>query len=185
MIKQPALYDAKTGKLSGSGVSCSIRKIGDLKGVYLDEEARSAMDQNTVAYKVYMQNICGEVEGGLFFGVSHVYPGKVGNEYFMTKGHIHAIRNRGEYYWGLGGHGILLLMNEDRHTWAEHVFPGSLHYIAGHVGHRLINTGDEILIVGACWPSDAGHDYNIIQQSGFGLRVMEREGKMYFWEDHS
>jgi glucose-6-phosphate isomerase len=114
---------------------------------------------------------------GLFFGTSTIMPGKVGNEYFMTKGHFHAKSDRAEFYWGVQGKGMLLLMDRNRNTRAEEVIPGSLHYIPGETAHRLVNTGDENLVVGACWPSDAGYDYDEIAQHGFSARLFEKDGK--------
>jgi len=174
---QPVWFHALQGRLSGGGVSRSARTVGDLKGFFADEEARLKMSPDTVVYEVEMHDACGNVEGGLFFGISRVYPGKVGSEYFMTKGHFHAVRNRGEYYWGIQGEGLLVLMDADRNFRTETVVPGSLHYIPGHIAHRLVNTGDTVLVVGACWPSDAGHDYDTIARDGFSCRVVENGGK--------
>src|SRR5690606_14508962 len=101
----------------------------------------------------------------------------VGDEYFMTKGHFHVNRNRGEFYWGLEGEGLLVLMDEERKVEVQEVKKGSVHYIKGHVAHRVINTGSSQLSFGACWPSDAGHDYESIEKKGFSVRVMEKDGK--------
>lgn len=177
MILEAAKFNALKGQLDGKNVSKSARCIKDLTGVFTDENSRLKMDPDTLVYEVEMHNHCGETEGGLFFGVSHLYPGKVGDEYFMTKGHFHSLRNRGEYYWGISGEGLLILMDEQRKAWAERVQSGSLHYIPGYVAHRLVNTGNEKMIVGACWPSDAGHDYSSIQEHGFSVRVLDRDGK--------
>ncbi|GAA3400471.1 glucose-6-phosphate isomerase family protein [Paenibacillus hodogayensis] len=185
IIHEPALFDAAAGRLKGEGVSRSTRTIRELPGVFAAEEERASLDPTLPVYEVEMHDRCGEVEGGLYFGVSHVHPGKVGNEFFMTKGHFHQKRDRGEYYWGIEGNGLLLLMDEARHSWAERVFPGSLHYIAGHVAHRLINTGDVKMIVGACWPSDAGHDYEAILNEGFSVRVVEQDGSPVLLEARS
>jgi glucose-6-phosphate isomerase len=57
------------------------------------------------------------------------------------------------------------------------MFPGSLHYVPGKVAHRTINTGKQVLSFGACWPSDAGHDYNTIMEKGFNARVKSIAGK--------
>lgn len=176
-VHGPALFHTPSGILEGVGTSRSKRCISELQGLFVDEAARQALDPAQVVYEVYMHNACEEVEGGLFFGVSHVYPGKVGAEYFMTKGHFHAKKGHGEYYWGIDGAGLLVLMNEQRASWTEPIFPGSLHYIPGCVAHRLVNTGARILKVGACWPADAGHDYASIQQAGFSVRVIERDGR--------
>ena len=100
-----------------------------------------------------------------------IYPGKVGDEYFMTKGHFHANMNRGEYYWGVEGEGRLIMMDQNRRVWSERMFPGSLHYIPGGVAHRVANIGYSVLSFAACWPSDAGHDYQVILENGFSASL--------------
>ena len=95
----------------------------------------------------------------------------------MTKGHFHARRETAEYYWGIAGKGVLLLMDESGNCTVQAVEKGSLHYIGGHIAHRLINIGDEDLLVGACWPSDAGHDYGSIAGSGFPVRVVCKDNQ--------
>ena len=47
--------------------------------------------------------------GDMIFGVTHMRPGKVGREYFLTRGHIHANANRPEVYYGERGRGVMLL----------------------------------------------------------------------------
>lgn len=167
--------DFESGHLQGDAVLHSERRLEDLVGLFADEAARESMDGKTLAYRVEMHEAEKEgVEGGLFFGTSHVMPGKVGDEYFMTKGHLHAKVHCAEYYWGLSGTGWLLLMDENRNTRYEPVSRGSLHYIPGGIAHRLVNVGEEPLSVGACWPSDAGHDYGSIATDGFSARVLDQ-----------
>lgn len=125
-IKQPNVHlDIKTGNLKGENVSKSVRQLKHLEGVFEDRAAYNAMDPGTVVYQVEMhkKETQGK-EGGLLFGTSYLYPGKVGDEYFMTKGHFHEIRNRAEYYWGIQGRGLLLLMAENGELTAEEVSPG-------------------------------------------------------------
>jgi len=173
----PVQFIGTTGELKGAPVKQSIRKIRDLKNVFADETARQNIDQDQPAYEVQLYFPVDEgTEGGLFFGNTTIQPGQVGDEYFMTKGHFHAVANRGEYYWGIRGEGMLVLMTEDRRCWAEKMTPGSLHYIPGHTAHRVANTGDEPLTFGACWPADAGHNYREIQENGFSARLMNVNG---------
>ena len=35
------------------------------------------------------------------------------------------------------------------------------------VAHRVANIGYSVLSFAACWPSDAGHDYQVILENGF------------------
>ena len=167
-----------TGALSGDGVVTSKKTLGEIPHLFLDRDALSSMDPETVVYYVECHEaVAAGTQGGLFFGTSTVRPGRVGDEYFMTKGHFHSRRETAEYYWGISGSGVLLLMDESGVCRAEEVTSGSLHYIPGRVAHRLINTGEDDLIVGACWPSDAGHDYGSIETKGFPVRVFCRDGR--------
>lgn len=136
------------------------------------------MDQSTVAYRTTCYFPVKEgTEGGLFFGMTFLNAALVGDEYNMTKGHYHHIDNRGEFYWGIEGEGVLVLMDRNQNTECERIFPGSLHYIPGSVAHRIVNTGAVTMVVGACWPSDAGHNYAEIAERGFGARVKCVDGK--------
>lgn len=164
--------------LQGKAVSSSTKRVVDLAGVFANDDARAKYAADAIAYSVQMHaTIPDGTEGGLFFGVSKIEPGVVGDEYLMTRGHFHSKADRGEYYWGIEGSGLLVLMTRDRAARVEVVQPGSLHYIPGHTAHRLVNTGETRLCVGACWPSDAGHDYDSIAKDGFSLRVFKRGGK--------
>lgn len=165
--------------LSSPQTRIARKTIGELGGVFVDANAWQQVAPSTLAYTVAAHfPVADGAEGGLFFGVSMIEPGVVGEEFFMTRGHFHAKRDRGEYYWGESGEGLLILMAEDRKGRVEKVRPGSLHYIPGHTAHRLVNTGTTQLRVGACWPSDAGHDYDTIAKNGFSIRVFSRKGEV-------
>ena len=147
-------------ELKGEGVVKSRRTLGELTGIFENQDAYSQLPLDQLAYEVYSYLPEREgTPGGLYFGITQLYPGKVGDEYFMTKGHFHQQEDRSEYYWGLEGEGMLILMDRERNTWAERMMPGSLHYIPGGVAHRVANTGNSVLSFAACWPSDAGHNY--------------------------
>lgn len=171
------MVDLKTGALSGEGIRSIARCLKDLKGFFRDEEARQAHDQGRVVYRI--QTFCpvgeGE-EGGLFWGTTFIEPGMVGDEYFMTKGHYHAERRRSEYYLTVVGCGALILMDENRRTTFEPMSSGKLQYIPAHTAHRVANTGESVLAFLACWPSDAGHDYEPITSEGFGARLLNVGG---------
>lgn len=175
MIAAPIqTVELSTGKLAGEHVLQSEKKLKELRGIFADEESRLLMDPETIVYKVQMHApVAKDTEGGLFFGTTYLAPGKVGNEYFLTQGHFHKIGNRGEYYWGIKGKGILLLMDKSRNCRAEEMYPGSLHYIPADTAHRVCNCGDELLSFGACWPADAGYDYEEIKNNGFSVRLVE------------
>ena len=166
------------GTLTGKDVVESQKTIAQLKNIFLDERARSEMDQNIIVYHVQaFLPVEQETEGGLFFGTTWIEPGTVNEEYFMTQGHFHKLSNRAEYYWGIKGEGALILMNRERICRAEFMHPGSLHYIPAHTAHRVANTGDTQLVFSACWPADAGYDYEGIIKEGFSCRLLNKNGE--------
>jgi glucose-6-phosphate isomerase, archaeal len=174
MTKAQITVDLSTGELSGDQVQSTIRTVGDLKGIYRDERARQSLDPVTIVYRVqaFLPVREGE-EGGLFWGTTFIQPGMVGDEYFMTKGHFHRDRKQSEYYVTVAGSGALILMDENRWTIFEPMHPGSVHYIPAHTAHRVANVGSTVLSFLACWPSEAGHDYETIAAQGFGARLRE------------
>ncbi len=179
IIKPSLFFNNTNAELNGDQVEEKTTRIGDLKGIFADESAWSQLDPGQLVYRVqYYFPVSEGTEGGLFFGNTTIYPGRVGNEYFMTKGHFHSKGDRGEYYWCIKGKGILLMMDKERKIWAEEMTPDSLHYMPAHVAHRTVNTGNEPMTFGACWPSDAGHDYGTILEEGFSARLLEIDGKV-------
>jgi glucose-6-phosphate isomerase, archaeal len=178
ITRTPVKINLDDFMLTGEPVINQTRRLKDLPGFFGDRESLSRLDPETIVYSVQAWMPVAEgTKGGLYFGVSTIMPGRVGQEYFMTKGHFHALSDRGEFYWGVKGNGMLILMDRNRTTWAEEVCPGSLHYIPGEVAHRLANTGNSNLVVGASWPADAGYDYEEIAINGFSARLMEVDGK--------
>jgi len=165
-------------QLTGNKINKTVRKIGDLKTIFSDQAAYGDTSPDKIVYEVESYLPVKEgTTGGLFFGITFIQPGKVGDEYFMTKGHFHKIADRAEFYWGIEGEGMLILMDKYRKTWAEKMYPGSLHYIDGYTAHRTANTGASVLSFGACWPSDAGHDYDSISQRGFSKILVQENGQ--------
>ncbi|MEI8082820.1 MAG: glucose-6-phosphate isomerase family protein [Actinomycetes bacterium] len=166
------LTNWQTGAVSGSDVVVSERRIADLTGVFADEAAFAATPADRLVYRTEcVFPVAAGTEGGLFWGTTFIEPGTVGDEYFMTKGHIHAKADRTEFYFTYAGTGLLLMMDADRNCWAEEMTAGSTHAIPANTAHRTVNLGDDVLSFGACWPSDAGHDYRSIADAGFSARV--------------
>lgn len=176
--KSPVEFDTANLGLKGTPVVFLSRTIGEITDIFFDKVSAKLFSPETTIYTVHSWLPVREwTPGGLFFGTSTIMPGKVGNEYFMTKGHFHELADRSEFYWGIQGKGVLILMDRDRNTWGEEVYPGSIHYIGGETAHRLANTGNDNLVVGACWPSDAGHNYEDIAINGFSGRLVEIDGE--------
>ncbi|MCF5863938.1 glucose-6-phosphate isomerase [Aeromonas veronii] len=173
----PPILDFATGKLGGAELVEKSSTLADLQGLFADLHAEAALSPDTPLYRVAMLPGNGG-EGDLNMGVTYLEAGRVGQEFFMTRGHIHARAEQAEYYFGLCGRGLLLLQDMAGVCRLEQVFAGSVHHIPSHVAHRLVNTGETQLSALAVWPAIAGHDYRLMAERGFGLRVVAgKEGE--------
>ncbi len=153
--------DGRSGKLIGKHTKKVVTTMSDLSGYFTNQSAFRKMSSGATMYWVEIEDNQQQEgdEGGLFFGISHLNAGDVGGEFFMTKGHVHQKRNTAEYYWGIRGNGLLLLEKVDGDSHLIEVKPGAVLYIPGNTAHRLINTGNEELAVGAVWQTSSGHNY--------------------------
>jgi len=170
------------GIFSGKGVSTGVKRYSEAKGFYLLPDER--IPDDTVMYEVYSYtgaNPSGKA-GGLNWGLTVMKPVLVNGECNITRGHFHQALNCDEIYFCFQGEGLLLYMDENGKCWAEKMSAGSVHYIDGRLAHRLVNTGDGELHIGACWPTDAGHDYERVQEHPFGVRVFKTDGLLQFRE---
>jgi glucose-6-phosphate isomerase len=177
-VAGPIRVDLSSGFMGNDPrVERAARTVGQMKKIFLDEQTRSGMDAAQVMYALeYWKPVPDGTEGGLFWGNSTVFPGMVGDEYFMTRGHFHAKRDRAEFYSTASGTGMLVMMDEQRRATVQEMGAGSTHYIPGKIAHRVVNTGAVPLTFLACWPSDAGYDYAAIDEQGFSVRVLRRSG---------
>jgi len=154
------------------------RKLSDLRGCFADtaayETALSAGDP--LLYEVTAVEPS-PGDGQLHYGLGILYPGKIGREYFLTKGHYHSHRPAAEVYVGLKGSGVMLL--EDESSGESRMVPlraNSVVYVPGHTAHRTANTGSEPLVYLGIYPSNAGHDYGAIAEKNFRMVVAEQNG---------
>jgi hypothetical protein len=102
-------FAADTGAVSQATAHYE-RRLSALRGLYLDSEAlewRIREENDPVCYENYAFNE-GKAEGDLFFGTTIIYPGQVGSEYHLTRGHYHRKRDRAETYQALSGRGLVL-----------------------------------------------------------------------------
>jgi glucose-6-phosphate isomerase len=154
------------------------RYLSDIRHIFSQKEEaeKIAAFQNPLVYEFYELGMP-EDSGDLAFGTSIVYPGKIGREYFMTKGHFHRLLDTAEVYYCLNGHGAMLMENPEGAWDLKELTPGKAVYVPKRFAHRSINTGDRALITFFCFRADAGHDYKTIEDKGFRKIVLEKDGK--------
>ncbi len=157
-----------------------VRTLSSMDGQYANPPAYTAMlqQEDTVLYEVYEIHRP-EVAGELSHGISIVHPGKVGNEYFMTKGHFHTILETAEVYYCLAGVGMMVMETPEGESSVEELVPGKVLYVPPRWAHRSVNTSrSEDLITFFVYPANAGHDYGTIEKKGFRKLVLEINGKV-------
>lgn len=155
------------------------RRLSAMAGQYLDQEAYDALlaQGDVLLYEVYeIQRL--PVEGELLNGLSVVHPGKVGDEYFMTKGHFHSVLETAEVYHVLKGEGMMVMETPEGDWAVEPMRPDTVLYVPPRWAHRSVNTSaDGDLVFFFVYPGHSGHNYGSIEETGFRKLVIERNGK--------
>jgi glucose-6-phosphate isomerase len=149
------------------------RTLGDMDGMYAVGVPESRRDE--VVYRVSEIPVP-LAEGNLLSSTTTIEPGAVDGEYHMTKGHFHAKIDRAEIYVTLSGQGRLVMATEVGEPHVEPMARGTINYVPGGWAHRSVNVGDEPLVFLAAFPADAGYDYKTIEEQGFPVLVVERDG---------
>lgn len=156
------------------------RRLSAMAGQYADQAAYEQMlaGEDVTLYEVYeLQRP--QVAGELLHGISIVHPGKVGDEFFMTKGHFHTVLETGEIYTCLKGRGAMVMETPEGDWAVEELYPGRVLYVLPRWAHRSVNTGhEEDLVTFFVYPGNAGHDYGTIETQGFRKLVVERQEQM-------
>lgn len=164
-IDQPTLLEIFTdGRIAGATRHYE-KFAGDMEGVYLDSAAWAGEDPERLVYHVDEQKYQ-DGPGALIVGTSTMLPGRVGDEFAVTRGHLHAQSDRAELYYCLAGRGVMLLETVDGESKAIELTPGKAVNVPGEWLHRSINVGDAPFTTLFCYAADAGQDYAIIADAG-------------------
>jgi len=156
------------------------RRLSAMKDQFSNQQAYETMleREDAVVYEVYEIHRP-EVAGELRHGVSVVYPGKVGEEFFMTKGHFHAELETAEVYYCLQGEGMMVMETPEGDWAVEPLRAGSVLYVPPRWAHRSMNSSSqEDLVMFFVYPGNAGHDYGSIETQGLRKLVVERDGQI-------
>ena len=169
--------DIASGQLKGAS-NRYVKTFRDLDGLYEDSAAFDALlaqRADDVAYEVTDYKPSAN-QGDIIIGVTRMEPGKVGNEFYMTRGHIHARPNRPEMYYGESGLGVMLLESPDGQIRTIEIGPRTMCYVPPFWIHRSVNVGAEPLVMTFAYPADSGQDYDIIARAG-GMKSRVVDGK--------
>lgn len=172
-LQEPRLCEVSVqAGLLGNADGHYRKRFADLAGLYADAGAFDrlmAERGQEVAYEV-TSYAPGLRTSDLIVGVTRMEPGRVGREFFLTRGHIHARGDRPEVYYGQAGRGLMQMESPGGDVRVIEVGPQSICYVPPFWIHRSINVGDTNLVMMFAYPADSGQDYGIIERSG-GMRV--------------
>jgi glucose-6-phosphate isomerase len=154
--------------------------LRDLNSLFADAQAIEELlksGQDLVVYEVY-ECLQPQKNGHLNFGTTILHAGKIGKEFYMTRGHFHLKQASSEVYLGLAGEGLILLQSRSGNSQYLRMRKGDLIYVPPGWGHRTVNVGAEDLVFFFTYQADAGHDYQSVEKQGFSKLVVEEEGKV-------
>lgn len=155
------------------------KTLSNLAGLYADVaafDAAATRDGDRVVYQV-QDRAPAQDKGDLIFGITQMQPGRIGDEFFMTRGHIHSIGNRPEIYYGEAGEGLMLMESPEGEIRIIEIRPRVMCYVPPFWIHRSINVGQDALVMTFIYPSDSGQDYGAIEQTcGMRSRIVDNAG---------
>jgi glucose-6-phosphate isomerase len=175
----PTKFDFNTVTGASRTAKPIIRKLSSLKGYFHDTAAFDAAvaTGDPLVYEYFDMGVP-ETSGDVAYGTTSIKPGKIGDDYFMTKGHFHTVLDTAEIYYCLSGHGGMMMETpEGKVEWRE-MKTGDAVYVPGRWAHRSINISkSEPFVLFFAFPGHAGHDYGTSATKGFRKLMVERDGK--------
>jgi len=168
-------FDLATG--FSNTAKTTKRTLSQMKEMFFDSTAATKIleTEDPLIYEFHELG-CPERAGDLAFGTTIIYPGKVGDEYFMTKGHFHTIIDTAEVYYTLKGEGFMVMENPEGDTIEMPLSKGQAIYVPRRYAHRTVNTGTTPIVLFYTFAADAGHDYGTIETTGYHKLIVEHDG---------
>lgn len=169
-------FNLKTG--FSQTAETTKRRLSQMKEMFCDQTAAADIlaGEDPVIYEFHELG-CPERAGDLAFGTTILYPGKIGDEYYFTKGHFHTVLDTAEVYYTLSGEGYMVMENPEGDCIEMPLSANQAVYVPRRYAHRTVNTGTEPLVLFYTFDADAGHDYGTIETKGYHKLIVEKDGK--------
>ncbi len=170
-------FDILTGQIE----PCTVydpRHVSHLAEMFFDQAAvqKSIADGDPLVYEIRHTHFITR-NSDMALGVSTIFPGTVGGEYYMTKGHVHERDDQPEIYYCVRGNGLLLLDDLNGDFQAVPFQTGTIVHIPPQYAHRVVNTGADLLVFVSAFHLAAGHNYAPVKEKGFAYRICEVGGQ--------
>lgn len=147
------------------------RRLSHMAGAYADSAAvAAAAVDDPVIYRAFEADVPHEA-GQLVYRTTIIEPGRIGTEYYMTKGHHHVV-DSAEFYLGMSGTGVIVMQTRTGEVRVEEMPPGRAVHVPPGWAHRSVNVGSDPFVFLAVFFGNAGHDYASIERDGFAVRVL-------------
>jgi len=179
VLMQPGVLRVGGDGVMGGRTGGYDKLLGDLVGVYADEEAfRAAVREQGAGRLVYRvdEHRGADGTGALIVGTSTLLAGRIGEEFAVTRGHMHAKADRAELYYCISGRGVMLLETLSGESRAVPLAPGEAVHVPGYWIHRSVNIGDEPFVTLFCYAADSGQDYGLIADAGGMSQLVVTDG---------
>lgn len=149
-------------------------RLRDIKDIFYDVKAVRDRDDSEAIYKSYLRQ-----NKGLSYRMVVVNPGKIGDEFYKTRGHFHRNAADTEIYLTLRGNGLLLLQHKrTNRCMFVPLKVGNVANVPPYYAHRVVNIGNEELTILSIFPRTSGSDYKTIREKGdFKYLIVEEGGK--------
>jgi glucose-6-phosphate isomerase len=179
VISEPgALTLTRDGSMRGRTAGYQ-KSLGDMAGVYRDQQdyrrQLAERGRQDLVYSV-AEHRAGAGPGAQIVGTSTLLPGEYGQEFAVTRGHLHAIADRAELYHCLSGHGVMLLETLSGDSRVVELVAGQAVHIPGHWVHRSVNVGSRAFVTLFCYAADAGQNYDLISRARGMANLIVRDG---------
>ena len=154
----------------------TYRRLSDLRFYFSDQKAVNNLlkKSDPILYEVYENKVPHEGEH-LTFATTILYPGKVGKEFYFTKGHFHFNPDGAETTIGIEGSGIVLIQDRKGKCKSEPIKPFVITYSPPGWAHRVINNSSKKLVFLSICKADVGHDYESITKKGFAEKIKDKK----------
>ena len=169
--------DFLTGEVSRSAERVQ-RHLSDMQSLFYDKLAvqQSLSASDPLIYEFFNTKFI-TTTSDMAVAITRIFPGRIGDEYYMSKGHQHQRDDQPEMYICVQGTGYLLLDTMQGEFRAESWQPGTITHIPPFWAHRAVNTGADILVYIGVYHAAAGHIYTRVESQGFARVAVERDGK--------
>lgn len=178
-VPEPGALSIDPGGAMRGRTGSYEKRLGDMHGVYRDGAAlEAAVAEHGAEHLVYRVDEHRNVDGAgaLIIGTSTLLPGRYGDEFAVTRGHLHDKADRAELYHCLSGRGVMLLETVDGRSEVVPLTPGEAVHVPGHWVHRSVNVGDEPFVTLFCYAADAGQNYGLIADAGGMAQLVVTDG---------